>query len=66
MQVCCEMETILKIANRYNIAVVEDSAQGMMATYKNKALGTIGDIGTYSIPRTKGPYNRVGRGKVGK
>ncbi len=59
----CEMETILKIANRYNIAVVEDSAQGMMATYKNKALGTIGDMGTYSFHETKN-YTSGGEGGV--
>ncbi|MCR5609670.1 MAG: dTDP-4-amino-4,6-dideoxygalactose transaminase, partial [Lachnospiraceae bacterium] len=51
--VACEMDYILKIAKKYNLPVVEDAAQGMMATYKGKALGTIGDLGCYSFHETK-------------
>jgi dTDP-4-amino-4,6-dideoxygalactose transaminase len=49
----CEMDTIVDIANRYNLYVVEDAAQGVNSKYKNKYLGTIGDIGTYSFHETK-------------
>lgn len=49
----CEMDTIMDIAKRHNIAVVEDAAQGIMASYKGKALGTIGDFGCFSFHETK-------------
>lgn len=49
----CEMDTILDIAKRHNLAVIEDAAQGVMAFYKGKALGSIGDIGCYSFHETK-------------
>lgn len=49
----CEMDTILDIAKRHHIRVVEDAAQGMMATYKGKVLGTFGDFGCYSFHETK-------------
>lgn len=49
----CEMDTIMSIAHKYNIPVIEDAAQGVMATYKNHALGTIGDLGCYSFHETK-------------
>lgn len=49
----CEMDTIMDIANRYNLFVVEDAAQGLMAKYKGKMLGTIGHLGTYSFHETK-------------
>ena len=49
----CEMDTIMDIAKRHNLKVVEDAAQGIMATYKGKALGTIGDFGAYSFHETK-------------
>ena len=49
----CEMDTIMDIANRYNLYVVEDAAQGVNAKYKDRYLGTIGDIGTYSFHETK-------------
>lgn len=49
----CEMDTIMEIAKRNRLLVVEDAAQGMMATYKGKYLGTIGDFGTYSFHETK-------------
>lgn len=51
--VSCEMDTIMDIAVRHNLIVVEDAAQGIMATYKEKPLGTIGDFGCYSFHETK-------------
>lgn len=51
--VACEMDTIMEIAQKYHLAVVEDAAQGMMATYKGRILGTIGDFGCYSFHETK-------------
>lgn len=51
--VACEMDTILEIANRYRLAVVEDAAQAIMSTYKGRPLGTIGDLGTLSFHETK-------------
>lgn len=51
--VACEMDTIMRIAKKYNLLVVEDAAQGVMSTYKGKALGTIGDFGCYSFHETK-------------
>ncbi len=51
--VSCEMDTIMDIAKRHNICVIEDAAQGMMSTYKGKPLGTIGDYGCYSFHETK-------------
>ncbi len=51
--VACEMDTILDIAKKYNLKVVEDAAQGVHAFYKGKALGTIGDLGCYSFHETK-------------
>ncbi len=49
----CEMDTICAIAKKYNIAVVEDAAQGVTSTYKGKQLGSIGDIGCFSFHETK-------------
>lgn len=49
----CEMDTIMDIARNHHLLVIEDAAQGMMATYRGKALGTIGDFGTYSFHETK-------------
>ena len=51
--VACDMDTIMQIARRHNLKVVEDSAQGVMASYKGRALGTIGDFGCYSFHETK-------------
>ena len=51
--VACEMDTIMDIAKRHNLMVIEDAAQGVMAFYKGKALGTIGDFGCYSFHETK-------------
>jgi dTDP-4-amino-4,6-dideoxygalactose transaminase len=51
--VACEMDAILEIAKRHDIRVVEDAAQGVMATYKGRTLGSIGDLGAYSFHETK-------------
>lgn len=51
--VACEMDTIMDIARRHDLKVVEDAAQGVMSTYKGRALGTIGDFGCYSFHETK-------------
>ena len=51
--VACEMDKINEIAKRHNLFVVEDAAQGMMATYKGRALGSLGDFGCYSYHETK-------------
>ena len=51
--IACEMDTIMDIARRHKLLVVEDAAQGVMSSYKGKALGTIGDIGCYSFHETK-------------
>ncbi|MBQ5735094.1 MAG: GNAT family N-acetyltransferase [Lachnospiraceae bacterium] len=51
--VSCEMDTILDIAKKHNLFVIEDAAQGMMSSYKGRALGTIGDFGAYSFHETK-------------
>ncbi|MCI6639558.1 MAG: dTDP-4-amino-4,6-dideoxygalactose transaminase, partial [Pygmaiobacter massiliensis] len=51
--VACEMDTIMEIARRHNLLVVEDAAQAVMSSYKGKALGTIGDFGAYSFHETK-------------
>lgn len=51
--VACEMDTIMDIAKRNGLMVIEDAAQGVMSTYKGKALGTIGDFGCYSFHETK-------------
>ena len=51
--VSCEMDTIMDIAKRYNLVVIEDAAQGIMSSYKGQALGTIGDFGCFSFHETK-------------
>ncbi len=51
--VACEMDTIMDIARRHNLWVVEDAAQGVTSYYKGKALGTIGDFGCFSFHETK-------------
>lgn len=51
--VSCEMDQILAIAQKYNLAVVEDAAQGIMCTYKGRPLGSMGDYGCYSFHETK-------------
>ena len=65
--VACEMDTIMDIAARYKLKVIEDAAQGVMSTYKGRALGTIADFGCYSFHETKnywslttdGPWKRL-------
>ncbi len=51
--VACEMDTIMDIAKRHGLLVIEDAAQGVMSSYKGKALGAIGDYGCYSFHETK-------------
>ncbi len=51
--VSCEMDKIMQIARKHGLKVVEDAAQGVMSSYKGKALGTIGDFGCYSFHETK-------------
>lgn len=51
--VSCEMDKIMDIANKYNLKVIEDAAQGVMSKYKRKYLGTIGNYGCYSFHETK-------------
>lgn len=51
--VACEMDGIMDVAKKYNLAVVEDAAQGVMSFYNGKALGTIGNFGCYSFHETK-------------
>ncbi|MDK9692914.1 MAG: dTDP-4-amino-4,6-dideoxygalactose transaminase [Sulfurimonas sp.] len=59
--VACEMDTIMDIASRHDLFVVEDAAQGMMSSYKGKALGTIGHFGAFSFHETKN-YTSAGEG----
>ncbi|KNZ83466.1 TDP-4-oxo-6-deoxy-D-glucose aminotransferase [Providencia stuartii] len=59
--VACEMDTIMAIAKKHNLFVIEDAAQGVMSTYKGRALGTIGHIGCYSFHETKN-YSSGGEG----
>ncbi|PPA05241.1 dTDP-4-amino-4,6-dideoxygalactose transaminase [Pseudomonas sp. MWU12-2312b] len=51
--VACEMDCIMDIARRHGLKVVEDAAQGVMASYKGHALGSIGDLGAFSFHETK-------------
>ncbi len=51
--VACEMDTIMDIANRHNLLVIEDAAQGILSSYKGRALGAIGHMGCYSFHETK-------------
>jgi len=59
--VSCEMDVIMDIAGRHGLFVIEDAAQGMMSSYKGKALGTIGHFGTFSFHETKN-YTSGGEG----
>ena len=51
--VSCEMDTIMDIAKRHHLAVIEDAAQGILSTYKGRPLGVIGDFGCFSFHETK-------------
>lgn len=51
--VSCDMDAIIAIAKRHHLAVIEDAAQGVMAAYKGRALGAIGDLGSFSFHETK-------------
>lgn len=51
--IACEMDTIMGIASRHGLRVIEDAAQGVMASYKGRVLGSIGDLGAYSFHETK-------------
>jgi dTDP-4-amino-4,6-dideoxygalactose transaminase len=51
--IACEMDTIMEIARRHGIAIVEDAAQGVGSAYKGRALGSIGTLGAYSFHETK-------------
>ena len=62
--VSCEMDTIMDIARRHGLKVIEDAAQGFMSTYKGKYLGTIGDFGCYSFHETKNLSMGEGGGYV--
>ncbi|WP_421856372.1 dTDP-4-amino-4,6-dideoxygalactose transaminase [Marinomonas sp.] len=59
--VACEMDKIMELAKKYKLWVIEDAAQGVMSTYKGKALGTIGHFGAYSFHETKN-YTSGGEG----
>jgi len=59
--VACEMDTIMALAARHNLFVIEDAAQGVMSRYKGRALGTIGHIGCFSFHETKN-YTAGGEG----
>lgn len=51
--IACEMDEITRISKKYNIPIVEDAAQALFSTYKDRNLGTIGDIGCFSFHETK-------------
>ena len=51
--IACEMDRIISMANDWGIKVVEDAAQGVMSSYKQRALGSIGDFGCFSFHETK-------------
>lgn len=59
--VACEMDTMMALAEKYGLWVVEDAAQGVMARYKGRALGTIGHLGCFSFHETKN-YTAGGEG----
>lgn len=59
--VACKMDTIMALAEKYNLFVIEDAAQGVMSSYKGKKLGTIGHLGAYSFHETKN-YTSGGEG----
>lgn len=60
--VACEMDTIMAIARRHGLKVVEDAAQGVVSSYKGRALGSIGELGAYSFHETKNVISGEGGG----
>lgn len=59
----CNMDAIMKLAKEHNLMVVEDGAHGFGGSYKGKALGTIGDFGSYSFHEVKN-INSLGEGGI--
>ncbi|MBC3380907.1 dTDP-4-amino-4,6-dideoxygalactose transaminase [Serratia fonticola] len=59
--VSCEMDVIMSLANKYNLYVIEDAAQGVMSKYKNKAVGCKGHLAAFSFHETKN-YTSGGEG----
>lgn len=51
--VSCEMDTLCSLAQKYHLYIIEDAAQGVLSTYKNRMLGSIGDFGCFSFHETK-------------
>ena len=64
--VACDMDKIMEIAKKYNLIVVEDAAQAVLAYYKGKPLGTIGDYGCFSFHETKNYIMGEGGGIIVK
>lgn len=62
----CEMDTIMEIACRHDLLVIEDAAQGIMSSYKGKALGSIGHMGALSFHETKNIISGEGGGVAGQ
>ena len=60
--VACEMDTLLAIAQAHMLSVVEDAAQGVMARYKGRPLGGLGQFGAYSFHETKNVISGEGGG----
>jgi dTDP-4-amino-4,6-dideoxygalactose transaminase len=58
--VACEMDAIVAIAKQHDLRIVEDAAQGIMASYKGRALGAIGDLGSFSFHETKNIHSGEG------
>ena len=58
--VACEMDTIVAIAKRHDLRIVEDAAQAILASYKGRALGAIGDLGSFSFHETKNIHSGEG------
>jgi dTDP-4-amino-4,6-dideoxygalactose transaminase len=56
----CEMDTIMAIAERHDLLVIEDAAQGMMSTYKGRSLGSIGHLAAFSFHETKNAISGEG------